>query len=83
MNLTEIYRIFHSLTQSLKYRKTELIPCVLSDHNGLTLHPYNRENPRTHRLMESKQTLLNDEWPYKKELKTFLETNENEHNILR
>jgi hypothetical protein len=61
MNLTDVYRIFHTATAQYtffskidhilgnkaslsKYKKTEIIPCILSDHNEV--NEVNEQNSR-------------------------------------
>jgi hypothetical protein len=75
-----------------KYKKTEIIPCILSDHNALKLETNNKNSSKkTHKQSEAEQhtnnqklnnILINDEWvtdEIKKEIKMFLEVNENEN----
>jgi hypothetical protein len=66
-----------------KYKKTEIIPCILSDHNTLKLEIYNKNISKKHvNNWKLNNTLLNDEWvidEIKKEIKRFLEVNENEN----
>jgi hypothetical protein len=64
------------------YKKIEIIPCILSDHNALKLDLNNTNNSRKYannwRLSD---TLLNDQWvieEIREENKGFLEANENE-----
>jgi hypothetical protein len=66
-----------------KYKKTEIIPCILSDHNSLKLEINNINNSRKHaNNWKLNSTLLNDQWvidEIKEEIKRFLEVNENEN----
>jgi hypothetical protein len=58
-----------------KYKKTEIIPCILSDHNALKLELNNKNNSKKHaNSWKLNNTLLNDQ-----EIKMFLEVNENEN----
>jgi hypothetical protein len=62
-----------------KYKKTEIIPCILSDHNALKLELNNKNNSKKHAKLNN--TLINDQWvidEIKEEIKRFLEVNENE-----
>jgi hypothetical protein len=63
-------------------KNTEFIPCILSDHHRLRLIFNNNINNRNPRLMwKLNNTLLNDNLikeEIKKEIKDFLEFNENE-----
>jgi exonuclease III len=46
-----------------KYKKTEIIPCILSDHNALKLEINNKNSSKKHtNNWKLNNTLLNDEW---------------------
>jgi hypothetical protein len=66
-----------------KYKKIEIIPCILSDHNALKLEINNKNNSKKHaNNWKLNNTLLNDQWvidEIKEEIKSFLEVNENEN----
>jgi hypothetical protein len=66
-----------------KYKKIEIIPCILSDHNALKLELNNENNSRKHaNNWKLNNALLNDQWvtdEIKEEIKRFLEVNENEN----
>jgi hypothetical protein len=66
-----------------KYKKIEIIPCILSDHNALKLAFNNKNNSRKHaNNWELNSTLLTDQWvidEIKEGIKSFLEVNENEN----
>jgi hypothetical protein len=63
-----------------KYKKTEIIPCILSDHNALKLELNNKNNSKKHvNRWKLNSTLLNDQCEIKDEIKSFLEINENEN----
>jgi hypothetical protein len=65
-----------------KYKKIELIPCILSDHNALKLELNNKNSSRKHANNWKLNTLLIDQWvidEIKEEIKRFLEVNENEN----
>jgi hypothetical protein len=68
-----------------KYKKIEIIPRILYDHNGLKLEINNKNNSRKHtNNWKLNNTLLNDQWvidEIKEEIKRFLEVNENENTI--
>jgi hypothetical protein len=68
-----------------KYKKIEIIPCILSNHNALKLKLNNKNNSRKHtNNWKLNNTLLNDQWvidEIKEEIKRFLEVNENENTI--
>ena len=105
MDLTDIYKIFHSKTKEYtlfsaphgtfsksdhiighkpglnRYKNIEIVPYILSDHHGLRLIFNNNINNKKPTFMwKLNNTLLNDtlvkEW-IKKEIKYFLEFNEN------
>jgi hypothetical protein len=66
-----------------KYKKIEIIPCILSDHNALKLELNNKDSSRKHENnWKLNNTLLNDPWvidEIKEEIKRFLEVNKNEN----
>jgi hypothetical protein len=66
-----------------KYKKIEIIPCILSDHNELKLELNNKNNSKKHaNSWKLNNTLLNDQWvinKIKEEIKRLLEVNENEN----
>jgi hypothetical protein len=46
-----------------KYKKLEIISCILSDHNALKLELNNKNNSRKHeKNWKLHNTLLNDQW---------------------
>jgi hypothetical protein len=46
-----------------KYKKIEIIPCILSDHNALKLELNNKNNSRKYgNNWKLHNTLLNDQW---------------------
>jgi hypothetical protein len=62
-----------------KYKKIEIIPCILSDHNALKLELNNKNYANNWKL---NNTLLDDQWiieEKREEIKSFLEVNENEN----
>jgi hypothetical protein len=66
-----------------KYKKTEIITCILSDHNALNLELNNKNNSKKHaNNWKLNNTLLNNQWvinEIKEEIYKFLEVNENEN----
>jgi hypothetical protein len=53
--------LWHKASLS-KYEKTEIIPCILSDHNALKLELNNRSNSKKHaNNWKLNNTLLNDQ----------------------
>jgi hypothetical protein len=87
---TEAHGIFSKIDHILghkvnpsKYKKIEIIPCILSDHNTLKLELNNKNNSRKYvNIWKLNNTLLSDHWvidEIKEEIKSFLEFNENEN----
>jgi hypothetical protein len=70
-----------------KYKKIEIIPCILSDHNALKLELNNKNTSKKHaNNWKLDNTLLNDQWvidEIKEEIKRILEVNENENMTYR
>jgi hypothetical protein len=66
-----------------KYKKIEIIPCVISDHKALKLELNNKNNSRKHtNNWKLNNTLLYDQWvidEITEEIKRLLEVNENEN----
>jgi hypothetical protein len=66
-----------------KYKKIDIIPCILSDHSALKLEFNNKNSSKKHaKNWKLNNTLLNDQWvidEIKEEIKSFLEVNENEN----
>jgi hypothetical protein len=66
-----------------KYKKIEIPPCTLSDHNALKLELNNKNNSRKYtNNWRPNNTLLNYQWvveEIREEIKRFLEVNENEN----
>jgi hypothetical protein len=65
-----------------KYKKIEIIPCILSGNNASTLE-FNSKNINKKHINNWKlnNTLLSDQWvmdEIKEKIKSFLEVNENE-----
>jgi hypothetical protein len=64
-----------------KYKKIEIIPCILSDHNALKLEINNKNNSKKHaNNLKLNNKLINDQWvidEIKDQIKRFLEVNEN------
>jgi hypothetical protein len=70
-----------------KYKKTEIIPCILYDHNALKLEINSKNNSRKRaNNWKLNNTLHNDQWvtdEIKEEIKRILEVNENENMTYR
>jgi hypothetical protein len=70
-----------------KYKKIEIIPCILSDHNASKLDLNNKDNSKKHaNCWKQNNTLLNDQWvidEITEEIKWFLEVKENENTNYR
>jgi hypothetical protein len=76
------YILGHKASLS-KYKKIELIPCILYRHNASKLENNNKNSSKKHvKNWKLNNTLLNDEWvidEIKEEIKSFLEVNKNEN----
>jgi hypothetical protein len=70
-----------------KYKKIEIIPCILSDHNVIKLELNNKSKDKKHaNSWKLNNSLLNEQWvidEIKEEIKKFLEVNENENTTYR
>jgi hypothetical protein len=70
-----------------KYKKIEIIPHILSDHNALKLEFNKKNNSKKHaNNWKLNNTFLNDQWvidEIKEEIKRFLEVNENDNMAYR
>ena len=65
-----------------KFKKTEIISSIFSDHKGLKLetNPKGKKKPKHSKSWRLNSMLLNNEWvknEIREEIKKFLETNEN------
>jgi hypothetical protein len=80
------YILGHKASLS-KYKKTEIIPCILSDHNAIKLELNNKNKDKKHaNSWKLNNSLLNEQWvidEIKEEIKKFLEVNENENTTYR
>jgi hypothetical protein len=77
---SKIDHIIGHKTGLKRYKKIEIIPCVLSDYHGLRL-VFNNNNRKSIYTWKLNKALLNDNLvkeEIKKEIKDFLEFNENE-----
>ena len=70
-----------------KFKKTEIISSIFSDHKGMKLETNLKEKTQYHsNSWRLNSMLLNNEWvnnEIKKEIKSCLETNENEHTTVQ
>jgi hypothetical protein len=66
-----------------KFKKIEITPCIISDHNRIKLDLNNKRNLRKYsNTWKLNTTLLKNQWVTKvtrEEIKKFLESNENEN----
>jgi hypothetical protein len=60
-----------------KFKKTEITPCILSDHNATKVELNNKRTTKKY-SWRLNNTLLNDQ-EIREEIKKFLEFNENEN----
>ena len=74
-------------TSRNKFKEIEIISSIFSDHKGLKLEMNLREKtPKHSNSWRLNSMLLNNEWDnnaIKKEIKKFIETNENEHTTVQ
>jgi hypothetical protein len=76
-NISKIDHIFGHEASLSKYKKTKIIPCILSDHKALKLEINNKNSSKKHaNNLKLNNTLLNE---IKEEIKSFLEVHENEN----
>jgi hypothetical protein len=80
---SKIDHIIGNKARLSKYKKIEIVPCILSDHNVLKLEINNKSSSKKHaNNWKLNNILLNDQWvinEIKEEIKRFLEVNENEN----
>jgi hypothetical protein len=79
---SKIDHVLRHKTSFSKYKKTEIIPCILSDYNALKLEFNNKSNRRKYTNNWRLNNTLNDQWvivKIREEIKRFLEVNENEN----
>ena len=85
-NIFKDHRRGHK-TSLNKFKKTEIIPSIFSDHEGLKLQTNLKEkNPKHSNSWRLNSMLLNNERvknEIREEIKNFLETNENEHTTVQ
>jgi hypothetical protein len=66
-----------------RYKKTEINPCILSDHNKIKLELNNKNRSRKYsNNWRLNNTLLNNQWvreEIREEIKKFLKFNDNEN----
>jgi hypothetical protein len=68
-----------------KYKKIGIIPCILPYHNEVKLELNNQRNRKYSNTWRLSNMLLHDQWvieEIRKDIKKFLESNENESNLL-
>jgi exonuclease III len=78
---SKIHHILGHKASLSKHKKTEVIPCILSDHNALKLELNNKNKDKKHaNSWILNNSVLNDQWvidEIKEEIKRLLEVNEN------
>ena len=81
--LSKIDHMIGHKTNLNKFKKTEIISSIFSDHKGLKLETKLKEKTQKHsNTWRMDNMLLNNEWvnnEMKEEITKYLETNENEH----
>jgi hypothetical protein len=87
---TTFSKIDHNLGHKAslsKYKKIEMIPCILSNHNAIKLELNNKNKDKNHaNSWKLNNSLLNEQWvidAIKEEIKKFMEVNENENTTYR
>ena len=82
MEFSKIDHMIGHKTSLKKFKKIEIISSIFSDHKGLKLETNPKgKNPKHSNSWRLNNMLLNNEWvknEIREEIKTFLETNENE-----
>jgi hypothetical protein len=82
-NLLQIDHILGYKANLSKYKKIEIIPCILYDNNALKLELNNKNNSKKHaNSWKLNNILLKYQWvidEIKEEIKKLLEVNENEN----
>jgi hypothetical protein len=77
------YHILGHKASLSKYKKIEIILCILSDHNAVKLERNNKSKDKKHaNSWKLNTSLLNEQWiieEIKQEIKKFLEVNEHEN----
>jgi hypothetical protein len=80
---SKIDHILGHKTSLRKYKKIDIMPCILSDHNALKLELNHKNNSRKYaNNWRLNNTLLNNQWvidEIKEEIKRLPEINENEN----
>ena len=70
-----------------KFKKTEIIPSIISDHNTMRLEiNYREKNVKNTNTWKLNNTLLNNQKiteEIKEEIKKYLETNDNENTMIQ
>ena len=85
-----LFRIDHMLGHKAslgKFKKTEIIPGIFTDHNAMRLNIfYNKKNCKKQNTWRMNNMLLKNQWiteEIKEEIKKYLETNENESMMIQ
>jgi hypothetical protein len=83
--LSKINHILGHKASLNKYKKIEITPCIISDHNALKLELNNKNNSRKYAInWRLKNTFLNDQWVIEEiteEIKSFLELTKMKHDL--
>ena len=76
---SRIYHILGHKTSLGKFKKTEIVSSIFSDHNALRLHiNYRKKSVKNTNIWRLNNTLLNNQ-DISEEIKKYLETNDNEN----
>jgi hypothetical protein len=80
---SKIHHILGHKASLGKYKKIEIIPCILPDHNAIKLELNNKNKDKKHaNSYKLNNSLFNEQWvidEIKQEIKRFLEVNENDN----
>jgi hypothetical protein len=67
MNFLQNRSYLRAQSNLKKYKKIEIIPCILSDHNALKLELNNKKNNKKYtNNWRLTNTLLNDQWGHRR-----------------
>ena len=85
--LSKIDHILGDKTALNKYKRIEIIPCILSDHNVMKFEiNHQKKSGKPPKAWRLKNTLLKNEWvnqAIREEIKKHMETNENEKTTIQ
>ena len=84
---SKIDHILGHKTSLNKYKRIDIRPCTLSDHNAMKLEiNHNKKSGKSPKAWRLKNTLLKNEWvnqAIRHEIKKYMEINENENTTIK